>query len=73
MELTLFIVLCGVATAFYALWRRLTPPHEDVEPPVLWPKMPLVGHVIGMFQHGTSYYSMLRCILPASLHMMPRE
>lgn len=35
------------------------------EPPRLRPKLPLIGHLVGLLQYGSVYYSMTRrAILP---------
>ncbi len=46
-----------MAAAFYFLTRFLTLPHDAKEPPAIQPKIPFIGHVIGLLQHGTAYYS----------------
>jgi len=41
-----------------ALLQWSTP--DPREPPVLPPKFPLIGHVIGMVKHEVEYYRLLR-------------
>ncbi len=55
-SLTLPLVVV-VALLFYLLSCFLTPPHDAQEPPLIRPKIPLIGHVIGLLHHGTAYYS----------------
>ena len=71
MELTLFLFLCGASAACYALWYLLTPDHDDAEPPMLWPKIPIIGHVIGMARHKASYYSTLRSQCRTPMYTLP--
>ncbi|KAL2016806.1 hypothetical protein VTK56DRAFT_2975 [Thermocarpiscus australiensis] len=57
MTSPLLAVAAVAATVFYLLSRFLTPPHNPKEPPLIRPKIPLIGHVIGLLRHGTGYYS----------------
>lgn len=31
------------------------------EPPLVRPRVPIIGHIVGVMQHGVSYLKMLRC------------
>ncbi|KAK8093354.1 cytochrome P450 oxidoreductase [Apiospora hydei] len=42
-----------------ALDRFLSIPHQLNEPPRILPKVPFIGHIIGMIQHGSNYYEIL--------------
>lgn len=37
-----------------------SPRLDPREPPELKPRIPFVGHIIGLFRHQASYYSMLQ-------------
>ena len=58
MELVLFLFLCAAISACYALWHLLTPSHGNAEPPMLWPRIPIIGHVLGMSQCRTPMYTL---------------
>jgi hypothetical protein len=57
MASLLLLAAGGVVIVFYLLIRFLTLPHDPQEPPLVRPKIPLIGHVIGLLRHGTKYYS----------------
>lgn len=48
------------AALIAAIWCLLdwlyAPKHGPDEPPVLPPRIPYVGHIIGLLQHGTRYF-----------------
>lgn len=57
------ITLCMFLLFAYGLWQvvetriyKLT----DTEPPLVRPKVPVIGHILGMMRHGVSYYKILR-------------
>lgn len=39
---------------------RLSPGHDSKEPPVLPQKVPFLGHILGLLQHGLKYYTIIR-------------
>ena len=65
-SLTLPLVLV-VALSFYLLIRFLTLPHDAKEPPRIRPKIPVIGHVIGLLHHGTAYYSKTAYVYQAQI------
>ncbi|KAL2176533.1 cytochrome P450 [Thermothelomyces heterothallicus CBS 202.75] len=63
-----------VALVLLLLDRLLNLPHDPQEPPLVRPKIPLIGHVIGLLRHGTRYYSMIadECKQPIFTLGVPR-
>ena len=57
--LALVIVGCIIVTCFIA-WDYLTPSVDLLEPPVVWPKIPILGHAIGLARQSFGYYLVLR-------------
>lgn len=58
LNMTSLLLLTGavVILAFWFLSHSLTPSHDPKEPPLIPPKIPLVGHIIGLLRDGTGYY-----------------
>ena len=51
-----FIIFVGlVILALNCLSLKLDP----LEPPLLKPSIPLIGHIIGLLRHGVDYFSIL--------------
>lgn len=40
----------------FILSRYVSPSVESLEPPLLRPRVPLVGHIISMFSEGGGFY-----------------
>lgn len=56
-------VALALLAAFFILMRRML--SADVapqEPPLLKPKIPFIGHIIGLMKHEASYFSMLKYV-----------
>ncbi|KAI1746709.1 cytochrome P450 [Xylaria castorea] len=55
-----------IAISFYLLIYHSRLTHDPQEPLVIPPKVPLIGHVIGLLRDGTRYYSRIatECNLP---------
>lgn len=56
-------LVAGVSIAFLSLvllerWLRANP--DPREPPVLRPRIPFVGHIIGLLTEGANYYKITR-------------
>ena len=49
-----------VAAVFLLAWHRLAIHMDPLEPPQLKPRIPLVGHLIGMIRYHTVYFEMLK-------------
>ncbi|KAK3689053.1 cytochrome P450 [Podospora appendiculata] len=60
-----FLVLSVVVLLGYFLWT-LSPPHDPAEPPLVKPKIPVLGHLIGLARSKVSYYSHISFPLPHS-------
>ena len=53
-------VLLGSAILALYLWSKLSSLQLDPqEPPVLKPKVPFIGHIIGLLYHAGEYYNVL--------------
>ena len=52
------IVVITVFLAF--LIRTLSPRIDPREPPLVKPRIPLIGHIIGMMRHQAEYHIMLQ-------------
>ncbi|KAI1821852.1 cytochrome P450 [Xylaria intraflava] len=63
------IVLC-----YYALSHFLGTTHDPNEPPLIRPKIPIIGHLVGMIRHGSGYYGSItkEVKLPIYTLGMPR-
>ncbi|KAK3291996.1 cytochrome P450 [Chaetomium fimeti] len=74
--ISLLLLITGVVTiALYLLGRLLTSlltlPHDPREPPLIHPKIPFIGHIIGLLRHGTKYYSMMAKTTPHPIFTLP--
>ncbi len=54
-----YILLALTALAVLA-WKALHISMDPREPPLIRPKIPLVGHLIGMLRYQTAYFEKLR-------------
>lgn len=70
MELNLVssIAMVLLLASLFALSaiRLLEPTYDPKEPPVLPQKIPYIGHILGLLQHGLNYYKKLR-LLPCAM------
>ena len=49
-----------VASAILLIcWQRLSVRLDPQEPPLLKPKVPYIGHIIGIIQHNIAYFDIL--------------
>lgn len=55
---TSFIVV-ALTGLLLLLQRYVSPSLDPLEPPLLKPRVPLVGHIISMFQEGSGFYTRL--------------
>jgi hypothetical protein len=37
-------------------WQKLSVKLDPMEPPLLKPTIPYIGHIIGIFQHATGFF-----------------
>jgi hypothetical protein len=63
--LTFRVLVLGVAIAFLSAallerWLRARP--EPGTPPVLYPRIPFIGHIVGLLRDGADYYKITRYI-----------
>lgn len=55
------ILIAGVLiVGFCCIVHFFTPKLDPREPPLISPKIPLIGHVIGILRHGLPYYAKAR-------------
>ena len=52
----LFVLLILVVIVRYML--HVT--HDSKEPAIIQPKIPLVGHLMGLYAHGVDFFKVLR-------------
>lgn len=53
------VALASLPLILFLLERLLFPQHDPRGPPLLRPKIPLIGHVISILWEGTDYYARL--------------
>lgn len=58
----LLVLLGCTATAYILKLSFAIELHPD-EPPLLAPKIPLIGHILGMFWYQNDYFKVLECVL----------
>jgi hypothetical protein len=52
-------IILAASAILLLCWQRLSVKLDPQEPPLLKPKIPYVGHVIGILQHQITYFDML--------------
>jgi hypothetical protein len=50
------VLIGGVIAVIFLVNMLLTPRLEPGEPPLLKPKIPLIGHIIGIIYHQSDYH-----------------
>lgn len=53
------LALTLLAVVIAALQRILRVDHDPREPPLVPTRIPIFGHVIGLYRHGKRYYQMI--------------
>ena len=61
----LLVLAIASATTWYALDYFYVPKQLPNEPPLVGHYIPYIGHIIGLLQHGTRYYEIIRYIVSA--------
>lgn len=61
MQTLLLLILAITIPIFYLFRHFLTPKHDQTEPPIVSPNIPVVGHIIGLMRKKAYYYLELRC------------
>lgn len=61
-KLSATVVVVLIALAIAALMKLLTPAMDPCEPPLVKPTIPIIGHIIGIVQHQSSYHKILRSV-----------
>lgn len=54
------VVLVACSSILYLVKRYLELEHDPKEPPLMPQKIPYIGHVLGLIQHGLRYYTKLK-------------
>ena len=54
------LLLPGIGLILLLLERGLGPQHGRDEPPIVSSRIPFIGHLLGLFTHGTQYFSTMR-------------
>lgn len=52
-------IVLTVAGIFLLCWRRLSVQLDHREPPLLKPRVPYIGHIIGLLKYNMSYFDKL--------------
>lgn len=60
MQASLLLFLLSFAAVYLLANRYLISKHDPNEPPLLPPKIPIVGHVIGLIRQKVYYYLDIR-------------
>ena len=59
-SITVLLLLSIIGIALLLLERLLIRKHGLSEPPLCPQRIPYVGHMLGLFTHGTPYFKMTR-------------
>ena len=54
------LILLSIIAACLLVWHRSRAQMDPLEPPQLKPRIPLVGHLIGMLRYHTVYLEMIK-------------
>ena len=54
------LILLSIIAACLLVWHRFRAQMDPLEPPQLKPRIPLVGHLIGMLRYHTVYLEMIK-------------
>lgn len=57
---TCYVLFCAFAIIVGKTARFFHKQIDPMEPPVLSPAFPILGHLFGMLRHGSYYYSLVR-------------
>ncbi|KAH7378441.1 cytochrome P450 [Phaeosphaeria sp. MPI-PUGE-AT-0046c] len=58
-RLGLTIVVISCALTIVVLAKLCYPKLDPSEPPAVWPKIPIIGHLLGIIQHQNNYHKIL--------------
>lgn len=53
------LIWVGIATVVLLLWRLVSPSLDPREPPLLKPKIPIIGHLVGLVGEQTHFFKRL--------------
>ncbi len=59
---TLLLIALVTVICAKAFERYFRPARDPREPPVLYPNIPIIGHLIGLLVSGNKYYSRTRYV-----------
>jgi len=54
------LIACGIIAAIYLLDFLVAPRLDPREPPLIKPKVPLIGHIIGLLWYQYSYHNVVQ-------------
>ena len=74
VKLSLLILAVVAVTALaYLVDQLYAPRHSPTEPPLLPARIPYLGRIIGLLQHGIAYLEMTRYPTPSPLAESPNQ
>jgi hypothetical protein len=53
------LAITAVLALIVSLAHLLSPPHDGREPPVLKPRIPVIGHLLSIIRHQSTFLSRL--------------
>ncbi|CZR62543.1 related to cytochrome P450 7B1 [Phialocephala subalpina] len=64
-------IILAVVAVLLIIRQRLAVQLDPKEPPILKPKVPYIGHIIGLFQHHGAYFDKLYARKPMPIATLP--
>lgn len=55
-----FLYLAVLVVVLHFLGKVISPKVDQHEPPILKPRLPLIGHILGLMKYEANYFSVLR-------------
>jgi hypothetical protein len=59
----LIAIVVGILSGLFLLWRKADVSLDPDEPPIALPKIPFIGHILGMIRYQIGYFEMLRSVI----------
>lgn len=56
----ILLYLAVLVAVLHFLGKIITPKINQHEPPILTPRVPLIGHILGLMKYEANYFSVLR-------------
>ncbi|OCL09481.1 cytochrome P450 [Glonium stellatum] len=71
-ETSKYVVIFAISAIIIAMvLRSVHGDHDSREPPVVHPRIPLIGHIIGLMTNGAKYWSTLSARYPHPIFTVP--